>query len=246
MADFFQNGIITTLHRLQNRPIESLEAELNEFSREKPMALILPSLYSELEGEALPIIIKDLAKATYIKDIIVGLDRATKSQFEHAKSFFTELPQNVHILWNDGDKLRAIDEKLSRENLSPLEAGKGRNVWYCFGYALALESPQAIALHDCDILTYDRSMVARLFYPLVNPTFNFEFCKGYYARIHDNKLSGRMTRLFVTPLIRALKIIIGPIDYLEYMDSFRYPLSGEFSMSKDMIKTLRMPTDWGL
>ena len=246
MADFFQNGIITTLHHLGNRSVESMEAELTQFSQDKPMALILPCLFSELEGEAMPNIVKDLAKATYINDIIVGLDQASESQYEHAKSFFSDLPQNVHILWNDGDRLRAIDEKLSQENLSPLEAGKGRNVWYCFGYALALETPQAIALHDCDILTYDRSMVARLFYPLINPTFNFEFCKGYYARIHNNKLSGRMTRLFVTPLIRALKTVIGPVDYLEYMDSFRYPLSGEFSMSKDLMKTLRMPTDWGL
>ena len=28
MADFYQNGIITTLHNLVDRPIEALEAEL--------------------------------------------------------------------------------------------------------------------------------------------------------------------------------------------------------------------------
>jgi glucosyl-3-phosphoglycerate synthase len=30
------------------------------------------------------------------------------------------------------------------------------------------------------------------------------------------------------------------------MDSFRYPLSGEFSLRKDFIKILRIPGDWGL
>ena len=36
------------------------------------------------------------------------------------------------------------------------------------------------------------------------------------------------------------------MDYLEFMDSFRYPLSGEFSLSRDFVKMLRIPSDWGL
>jgi len=246
MADFFQNGEITTLHKLSNRSIESMEQELSTFANDYPMALILPSLFSELEGNALPNIVKELKQASYIRDIIVGLDCANKDQFEHAKQFFSELPQQVHILWNDGERLRALDEKLQLENLAPTQPGKGRNAWYCFGYAMALDHCHAVALHDCDILTYDRSIPARLFYPVTNPTFNFKFCKGYYPRINGDKFGGRVTRLFVTPLIRALKRVLGQQDYLEYMDSFRYPLSGEFSMSKTVIKDMRIPGDWGL
>ncbi|WP_455235101.1 hypothetical protein [Thiogranum longum] len=246
MADFFQNGVITTLHKLRDRPIESLEAELTEFAKERPMALILPSLYSELEGEALPQIIEHLTQARYISDVIVGLDRANEAQYRHAQQFFSVLPQHTHILWNDGERLRDLDRQLYTEGLSPQHEGKGRNAWFCFGYALALEHCEAVALHDCDILTYDRSFPARLFYPVANPTFSFEFCKGYYARIYDDKLSGRLTRLFITPLLRALKKVVGAMDYLEFMDSFRYPLSGEFSLRKDFIKSLRIPGDWGL
>ncbi|MGD8875201.1 MAG: glycosyl transferase, partial [Gammaproteobacteria bacterium] len=77
MSDFFQNGIITTLHKLRERPIAELEAELLRFSRVRPMALILPSLYSELQGPALPNIIRELREVNYISDIIVGLDQAT-------------------------------------------------------------------------------------------------------------------------------------------------------------------------
>ena len=44
MGDFYQNGIITTLHNLSRRPLEEIEGELLAFSRERPMALILPSL----------------------------------------------------------------------------------------------------------------------------------------------------------------------------------------------------------
>ncbi len=244
--DFFQNGTITTLHKLCRRPIEEMEAELKEFSAERPMALILPSLYSELEGPALPKIVEELKHATYISEIIVGLDQADENQFEHAKTFFSVLPQNVHILWNDGSWLREIDAQLQAQDLAPTQPGKGRNAWYCMGYALALEHCEAIALHDCDILTYDRSLPARLFYPVANPAFSFDFCKGYYARIDGDRLSGRVTRLFVTPLIRALKRVVGQMDYLEFMDSFRYPLSGEFSLSRDFVKILRIPSDWGL
>jgi len=244
--DFFQNGNITTLHKLCQRPIEEMEAELKAFSVERPMALILPSLYSELEGPALKHIVDELRHATYISEIIVGLDQADEKQFEHAKEFFSVLPQNVHILWNDGPWLREIDAQLSAQDLAPTQPGKGRNAWYCMGYALALEHCEAIALHDCDILTYDRSLPARLFYPVANPAFSFDFCKGYYSRINGDRLSGRVTRLFVTPLIRALKKVVGPMDYLEFMDSFRYPLSGEFSLSRNFVKILRIPSDWGL
>lgn len=246
MADFFQNGTITTLHNFRNRSIEAIEAELVEFSRSSRMALILPSLYSELEGPALPNIIEQLKHATYISDIIIGLDCANEQQFLHAQTFFADLPQRTHILWNDGARLRELDQKLQDLKLAPEHPGKGRNAWYCFGYALALEDCDAIALHDCDILTYDRNMPARLFYPVANPAFGFEFCKGYYPRINGDHLSGRMTRLFVTPLLRALKKVVGHIDYLEFMDSFRYPLSGEFSMRRDFIERLRIPSDWGL
>lgn len=246
MADFFQNGVITTLHKLAERPIESIEEELQEFGEQRPMALILPSLYSELEGEALPRIVAHLKQATYISDIIIGLDQASHDQFRHARDFFAELPQTTHLLWNDGDRLRALNEQLQVEYLAPQQPGKGRNAWYCFGYALSLEHCEAVALHDCDILTYDRCLPARLFYPVANPTFSFEFCKGYYARINGGKLSGRLTRLFVTPLLRALKKVVGCREYLEFMDSFRYPLSGEFSMRRDFLKNVRIPSDWGL
>jgi glucosyl-3-phosphoglycerate synthase len=81
---------------------------------------------------------------------------------------------------------------------------------------------------------------------VANPAFNYEFCKGYYARVADGKINGRVSRLLVTPLIRSLKKILGGSDYLEYLDSYRYPLSGEFSMRMDVLNDLRIPSDWGL
>lgn len=246
MADFQQNGVVTTLHNLTHRPVEELESELIHFARRNPMALILPSLYSELNTPALPAIAEKLSVVPFINDVVIGLDRANRAEFDEFRGFMGKLPQHTRVLWHDGPRMSALDEELKALGLAPPQPGKGRNVWYCFGYTLAVGRARAIALHDCDILTYERDLVARLFYPVANPTWDFEFVKGYYARINKDKLSGRVTRLFVTPLLRAMKKVLGPLDYLEYLDSFRYPLSGEFAMRTDVLRSIRIPGDWGL
>jgi glucosyl-3-phosphoglycerate synthase len=123
--------------------------------------------------------------------------------------------------------------------------GKGRSCWMAYGYILASRRAGVIGLHDCDIVNYKREMLARLCYPIANPNINFEFCKGYYARVSD-RLHGRVTRLFMTPLLRALQSIVGYIPFLRYMDSFRYPLAGEFAMQADLARVVRIPSDWGL
>jgi len=246
MGDFYQNGIITTLHNLSNRPLPELERELQKFSQQRPLGLILPSLYSELEGAALPAIIEELKPASYLSEIVIGLDRADASQYRQALRFFGALPQHHRVLWNDGPRLQALDKQLQSHDLAPRELGKGRNVWYCMGYSLASNRTESVALHDCDILTYERSMLARLIYPVAHPRFNYEFCKGYYARVADGKINGRVSRLLVTPLLRALKKVLGEMEYLEYMDSFRYPLAGEFSFRRDVLNDILIPSDWGL
>ncbi len=246
MADFYQNGIITTLHNLSDRPLDELETELSLFSEKRPLALILPSLFSELEGPALGPIIDEICKVPYLNEIVIGLDRADEEQFRYAKEFFAKLPQHHRILWNDGPRLRALDAELQELELAPKEPGKGRNVWYCMGYILASGRAESVALHDCDITTYTRELLARLIYPVAHPQFNYEFCKGFYARVAEGKINGRVCRLLVTPLLRALKKVFGEIEYLQFMDSFRYPLAGEFSFRRDVLNDIRIPSDWGL
>ena len=246
MGDFHQNGIITTLHNLGQRPIEDMERELVGFKKSRPMGLVLPSLFSELEGPALGNIVSELQQVPYLDQIVIGLDRANQEEYQYALNYFGRLPQFHRVLWNDGPRLMAVDKQLKELELAPSQLGKGRNVWYCYGYVLACGRAEAIALHDCDIVTYDRSLLARLIYPVANPNFNYEFCKGYYARVATNKIGGRVSRLFVTPLIRTLQKICGYSEFLEYLDSYRYPLAGEFSMRADVINDLRIPSDWGL
>nr|WP_320000208.1 hypothetical protein [uncultured Draconibacterium sp.] len=246
MGDFYQNGFVATLHNLRARPYEELEQKLEQFSKKRPIGLIIPSLYSELSRQALKDIVSILKGIPYVSEIVIGLDRADDYEYKNALEFFSELPQHHRVLWNDGPRMQDFKKKLASKNIVTTVPGKGRNVWFCFGYMIASNRSEAIALHDADIITYNREMLARLVYPVADPSFNFKYCKGYYFRTDDEKLHGRAVRLLVTPLLRTLKKLLGHHTYLEYLDSFRYPLAGEFSMRADIIKTIRIPYDWGL
>ena len=93
MSDFYQPGVITTLHRLKKLNLERMETELEFYSKHNPIALVLPSLYSELKKKALKKIVSEIQKVKYINQVIVTLGRANEKQFEHAREFFSTLPQ---------------------------------------------------------------------------------------------------------------------------------------------------------
>ncbi len=245
MADFHQTGVVATLHRLVPGGLERLERELAMYAEQRPIALVLPALYSEFEGDAMPRIVEELRHVPYVRQIVVTVSRATPEQYAHARQMMAGLPQEVTFIWNNGPRLQRLYEKLQANGLPVGEDGKGRSCWMAYGYVLASGKSDVIALHDCDILTYTREMLARLCYPVVNPNIDFEFCKGYYARVTD-RLHGRVTRLFITPLVRSLRKIFGPLPFLEFLDSFRYPLAGEFAMMADLARINRIPGDWGL
>ena len=245
MSDFFQPGVITTLHRLTKGNLERIEMELEFFSRYNPIALILPSLYSELKEKALKTIVSEIKRVKYINQVIVTLGKASHEEFEHAREFFSVLTQETIIIWNDGERVQSLYNILTQNDISAGEDGKGRSVWMAFGYVLASGKSDVIVLHDCDIMSYDQQFLTRLCYPVANPNLGYEFCKGYYARV-TNKMHGRVTRLFVTPLIRSLERLLGYLPFLVYLDSFRYPLAGEFSMITDLARINRIPWDWGL
>lgn len=245
MSDFYQTGVVATLHRLAEKGHEGLERELLSFSRHRPIALVLPALFNEFEGTALPKILEQLHQVTYLHQIILTLAKADEPRYRHARGMMESLPQNVRVIWNDGPRIQNLYNLLRENNLPIGDDGKGRSCWLAYGYILASRQSEVIALHDCDILTYDRELLARLCYPVANPNLNFEFSKGYYARVTE-RMHGRVTRLLVTPLIRSLMKIFGYLPLLVFLDSFRYSLAGEFAMRADLARVNRIPGDWGL
>jgi glucosyl-3-phosphoglycerate synthase len=245
MSDFYQTGIITTLHNLGNPSLERIERELGEYSRTRTIALVLPALYSEFEGPAMPKIVEELAKVKYLKEIVLVLDKASEKDFSRAKEFMMPISTEVKIVHNDGRRISEIYDTLARNKLDVGQRGKGRSAWLAYGYVLARGQSHIIALHDCDIVSYSRELLARLCYPIANPNLDYVFCKGYYSRVSD-RMHGRVTRLLITPLVRSLQMLHGEHLFLTFLDSFRYPLAGEFCMIADMARVNRIPWDWGL
>jgi len=245
MSDFYQTGVITTLHNFGKPSLERLEQELKEYAQVRPIALVLPALYSEFEGPAMPRIIEELSKVKYLGEIVLVLDSASEKDFLRVRELMSHLPTEVNIIHNNGKRISEIYDTLARNKLDAGQRGKGRSVWLAYGYVLARGRSDIIALHDCDILTYNREMLARLCYPVANPNLDYVFCKGFYSRVSD-RMHGRVTRLLITPLVRSLQTLHGSHPFLAFLDSFRYPLSGEFCMITDMARVNRIPWDWGL
>jgi glucosyl-3-phosphoglycerate synthase len=245
MSDFYQTGVISTLHRFPATKLEKMEADLRKFQRQQPVTLLLPSLWSEFEGPAMPRIVEQLRLVKYLRQVVLVLDHAGEEQFRKTRELFAGLPAPTRVVWNDGPRISELYRLLEANNIPVGARGKGRSVWMGMGYILSDEKSYAIALHDCDILSYSRELLARLCFPVSNTSMSYEFAKGYYARVSD-RFYGRVTRLFVTPLVRTLERMAGYVPFLVFLDSFRYPLAGEFAMTTDLARIVRIPSDWGL
>ncbi len=245
MADFYQTGTLTTLHRLTRDHTERLEADLETYGRNRPIGLVLPALISEFETSAMQRIVTTLQKVRYLQRIVVVVGWASREQFVQAKSFFENFYTPVNLIWVESERTQALFKKLEDRGLSAGPDGKGRSCWLAYGYLLAMGDCDVVALHDCDIVNYDASLLARLCYPVTHPHLGFEFCKGYYARVTE-RMHGRVTRLFMTPLIRTLEEMVPGNPFLRYLDSFRYPLAGEVAMDIKLARVNRIPADWGL
>ena len=245
MADFFQNGLVTTLHQLKQDASTRLEAGLETLATAAPIGLVLPALYCEFEHPAMKGIVAELSRQRYLRRIVLALDRANPHQAEHARSFFAGVETPVTFLQVDHPRILGLLHLLEREGFPMHGAGKGRSCWLATGYLLARGDCEILAFHDCDIRGYQRSLLSRLCYPLAHPDLGFDFAKGYYARV-SNQLHGRVTRLMFSPLVRALRGLAPGLGYLDYLDSFRYALSGEFAMKASLALTCGMAADWAL
>lgn len=252
MPDFYQHARLPTLHQLRKSTTELIEFwldELRQHTATRPVTLILPALFSEIDAPALPRIVRELCQVDCLEEIVISMNRMDAAGFARARQFFTRLPQQQRwrILWNDGPRVSALYRQLADAGLCDYQPGKGSNVWLAIGYVLARGRSAVIATHDSDILSYHREMLLRLCLPVVHRDMGYEFAKSYYGRVSD-RLYGRVTRLFALPLVRALRRVVerDTLPLLEYLDSFRYPLSGEFAMDVELANRLALAPHWGL
>ncbi len=146
-------------------------------------------------------------------------------------------------------QIKSVARKLS---ILPqdIPTGKGAGLWLAIGASLG----DIIAFLDSDIRSLEGWQVAALVEPILR-TFEDErrneFVKAYYTRLSVNldyperglyELGGRVTRLFMTPILKVL----ARRGVLKGLEKFRYPLSGEFAGKRNFMESLGLTTDFGV
>jgi glucosyl-3-phosphoglycerate synthase len=165
--------------------------------------------------------------------VVVAL-RAEASGLPEIVSWIEGFDLAATVLWCGAP---GIQSYLAEAGLDG-QPGKGRDVW--LGLGVAADS-EYVVVHDADATTYTATHVPKLLYPVAN---GHDFAKGYYARVEDGRLYGRLARLFVAPLVRAIEAERAGI--VDYLDAFRYPLAGEFAATGRLARRLRVQRGWGL
>ena len=119
-----------------------------------------------------------------------------------------------------------VNELMQADSVGEIVVGLDRAREDEFRYALKYFSrlPQPLRILSNDgprLRGIDRQFsdfsLAPLVYPVANPSFRYQFCKGYYARVADNKLNDRVCRLLVSPLLQSLKKVFGYDEFFEYL-----------------------------
>jgi glucosyl-3-phosphoglycerate synthase len=239
MSDFYQQGLICTLQRLGNPSGSCLETQL--IASEPCVTLVLPCHYSELGQPALEHVVKEVSTLTFLREVVISMNGMDAAGAHRARAYFAQLPQTHRVLWNDAPPVRKLVEAAG----IPFESGKGFNYWAACGLILKEGVSKLIVTQDCDVSSFDRDMLLRISAAVALDGLNYDFAKMYYSRSTD-RIHGRVSRLFLAPLLRSLVRILGHHPLLDFLLSFRYPLAGEFAIRCDLAGALALPNGWGL
>jgi glucosyl-3-phosphoglycerate synthase len=231
-----------------------MKNKLRFHSKWKKSVLVVPLLATEFtEENNLPVfknIVRHLKEVKYLSRIIFGLDAATEDEADMLADIVKSYGlKNFLIQHNRGQGFSSIYAKLSQAGFGFDEPGKGRNMFLSFGIALALGA-QCIGVVDGDIRTFDRKLIDRLFYPVV--VLNYQFSKGFYARVKDNQLYGRAKRLLLDPLLISLKRKFTDtqedrvLRIVDFLLNFHYQLSGEVAFDNSLLRRMHFATNWGV
>lgn len=247
MADFLQHPQLPTLHHLASPEAGELEAELVEWSRQRPVALLLPALFAECGRPAFPMILEEVSQVEYVDTVVVTMNGMRAGESGEALAFLRRhlKGKRAVLLWNDGPEMSQVWRLAEQAGCPPYFEGKGSNVWAGLAWLAACGHEGVVLSHDTDILNYTRGLLWKLCVPLLHPRMGYRFVKGYYSRVAD-RLFGRVTRLLFFPLAQAMADVLGRQPLIEHYQSFRYPLSGEFAGDMKALERFTLPSGWGL
>jgi len=196
-------------------------------------AVVVPMTDREYAGLATERVFSELERVDPA-EVVVPL-RAPAERVPDFRDWLADFDLDLTLLWCDGPRVEGL---LADAGLTGAR-GKGRDVWLALGVAARRDF---VVLHDADTETYEARDVRKLLFPLAE---GFDFSKGYYARVENDRLYGRLFRLFYEPLLAALQDTHRH-GVLDFLGSFRYALAGECGLTSETARGLRVQREWGL
>jgi glucosyl-3-phosphoglycerate synthase len=227
---------------------DHMSDRIRSLSKRFPSGLIIPIIEKDLSSPTLARMVPEINNCDYLSKVFIALSAEKPEAYEQATRLSHDFKIPCDVVWCNKAEVKAALEDLKKTGLDVTKlTGKGKDLWITMGIA-SLEL-YAFVVHDADILYYSKMLPTKMLYPIIEPNLDFFFAKGYYARVNTEarRMYGRIYRLFVNPILEALQEKIArPSRFLTYLQSFSYPLSGEFAIYSDLATHLRIPCDWGL
>jgi glucosyl-3-phosphoglycerate synthase len=224
-----------------------MSARLGSLEKKYPTGLIIPIVERDLKSPVLSKMVDELNECHYLKKVFIALSAENPKNYEEAMSVSRKFKSPCDVVWCNKPEVVTVLEELKKKGLDVTKlSGKGKDLWIAMGIA-SLEL-YAMVVHDADISPYSKMLTTKMLYPVIEPRLDFFFAKGYYARVNieKRKMYGRITRLFINPLLEALQEKTRYYSkFIAYLQSFSYTLSGEFAVTTDLAAHLRIPSDWG-
>jgi len=184
------------------------------------------------------------------KEQIKLLANYTSERIKAKKGFFDFVLKVVNQFDENMGKVLAKYGAFNVAGRFGVPPGKGAGVWL----SVPITSGDIICFVDSDIKDFKKEFVVGLCYPIIyTKTIRdsaIKYVKAYYQRLTTRleqdsniKLGGRVTRLLVRPL---MKVIVENFNVCEGVETFKYPLSGEVALSREILETMRIPYHYGI
>ena len=237
-----------TLHRILAQCSELVDAGyLNEI-------IIIGATRNE-KGEPDFSILKNTVKIAYeelglFKEQVDLLNKY-KSQNEKAKRGLTDFfLKVVHQFDENLAKLFAKYGVFGATGYFGIVSGKGSGIWL----SVPIAQGDIICFIDADIMNFKKEFVTGLCHPIIYSwkvqEAAIKFVKAYYTRVTVTKtdsqttiFGGRICRLLAVPL---LKSVAETFQLYLGLENIKYPLAGEFAVSRDLIEQLNFPNTYAV
>lgn len=236
MADFVQSNNLITL----GDACWHEHTGHNQIYGESKIVVVIPCHVKHLEQGLIIDLLKKLHLITYLAEIVVVLNGQSSTPTDAIKNL-KHIDCRITLLLEHPDANVQLQACLKLQN-KPLR-GKGYALWLGFAYVCDKYQQMALIVTlDADLKTFTPAFLDKILYPLV--FLGAELNKGYYVRYANGKLTGRLARLLVFPLLQAIKCQLGAHDIYDFLSEFRYPLSGDVAITSSLISRLQVMQGW--